>query len=114
MKFKGISIAVCRLDFSYIVEENISNIFRLLHLYKMKVNLIQNSAISFSVCLDNRFGGLESLLSDLEKQFKVNCYRGVDLYTIRHFTEEAVDQTRKNKEVVLEQRNGETVQLVTR
>ena len=95
-------------------EDHLSNLFDLLHQYRLKTDLIQNSAISFSVCLDNRFGGLESLLSDLEKQFKVNCYRGVDLYTIRHFTEDAVDQTRENKEVVLEQRNGETVQLVTR
>lgn len=114
VKKNQVLLQLSTLDFSFMAEDHLSNLFDLLHQYRLKTDLIQNSAISFSVCLDNRFGGLESLLSDLEKQFKVNCYRGVDLYTIRHFTEDAVDQTRENKEVVLEQRNGETVQLVTR
>ncbi len=114
VKKKQVLLQLSTLDFSFMAEHHLSNLFDLLHQYRLKTDLIQNSAISFSVCLDNRFGGLEALLKDLEQQFKVNCYRDVDLYTIRHFTEEAVEKTRKDKEVVLEQRNGETVQLVTR
>ena len=45
------------------MEENISEIFSLLHLYKMKVDVIQNSAISFSVCIDNLYNNLEKLLA---------------------------------------------------
>lgn len=114
VKKKQVLLQLSTLDFSFMAEHHLSNLFDLLHQYRLKTDLIQNSAISFSVCLDNRFGGLEALLKDLEQQFKVHCYRDVDLYTIRHFTEEAVEKTRKDKEVVLEQRNGETVQLVTR
>ena len=114
VKKKQVLLQLSTLDFSFMAEHHLSNLFDLLHQYRLKTDLIQNSAISFSVCLDNRFGGLEALLKDLEQQFKVNCYRDVDLYTIRHFTEEAVEKTRKDKDVVLEQRNGETVQLVTR
>ena len=114
VKKKQVLLQLSTLDFSFMAEHHLSNLFDLLHQYRLKTDLIQNSAISFSVCLDNRFGGLEALLKDLEQQFKVHCYRDVDLYTIRHFTEEAVEKTRKDKDVVLEQRNGETVQLVTR
>ena len=50
------------LDFSYIVEDNISHIFSLLHEYKMKVSMIQNSAISFSVCIENNYDNLDRLV----------------------------------------------------
>src|SRR5690606_38271427 len=59
------------LDFSFIVEENISEIFKLFHNNRMKVDLIQNSAISFSVCVDNKFNQLDGLLNMLKSKFKV-------------------------------------------
>ncbi len=102
------------LDFSFIVEDSIGDLFKLLHDHKMKVDLIQNSAISFSVCIDNRFGGLEVLLNRLKGKFKVDCYEGVSLYTIRHFNTAAINSLQNGKEVLLEQRGRETVQLVVR
>ena len=114
VKKEQVLLQLSTKDFSFMAEDHLSNLFDLLHQHRLKTDLIQNSAISFSVCLDNRFNGLKSLLEDLEKQFKVNCYKGVDLFTIRHFNENAVDQIKKGKEIILEQRNGETVQLVTR
>jgi aspartate kinase len=80
----------------------------------MKVDLIQNSAISFSVCVDNRFGQLESLLSKLRGRFKVVHHEGVSLYTIRHFNTEAIASLQNGRKVLLEQRSGETVQLVVK
>ncbi len=56
------------LDFSFIVEDSISELFKLFHQYKIKVDLIQNSAISFSVCVDNKFGGLEDLIESVKEQ----------------------------------------------
>ena len=102
------------LDFSFIVEDSISELFKLLHEHKMKVDLIQNSAISFSVCVDNRFGRLEELLARLKGRFKVVHHEGVSLYTIRHFTDQAIDSLQNGRQVLLEQRGTETVQLVVK
>ena len=113
VKKNQILISLSSLDFSYIVEENISDIFNLLHLYKMKVDVIQNSAISFSVCLENSYNNLEKLLQHLKAKFNVTCYENVSLYTIRHFNEEAITHLEKDKKVLLKQLMQETVQLVT-
>lgn len=102
------------LDFSFIVEENISELFKLLHDHKMKVDLIQNSAISFSVCVDNKFGRLPDLLRHLKGKYKVGHREGVSLYTIRHFNSSAIESLKKGREVLLEQRSKETVQLVVK
>lgn len=100
------------LDFSFIVEESISELFKLFHEYKMKVDLIQNSAISFSVCVDNKFGRLQELLNLLKSRFKVNYHEGVSLYTVRHFDSKAIASLVNGHEVLLEQRGVETIQLV--
>jgi len=112
LKKNLILISLSSLDFSYIVEENISDIFNLLHHYKMKVDVIQNSAISFSVCVDNVYGKLESLLQHLKAKFKVTHYDNVSLYTIRHYNEAAIRQIEKDKKVLLKQLTPETVQIV--
>jgi aspartate kinase len=102
------------LDFSFIVEDSISELFKLFHEYRMKVDLIQNSAISFSVCVDNKFGRLQDLLDQLKSRFKVVYHEDVSLYTIRHFDIESITSLQKGKEILLEQRGKETVQLVVK
>ena len=114
VKRDQVLIKLSSLDFSFIVEENISEIFKLLHDNSMKVDLIQNSAISFSVCVDNKFNNLESILNILKSKFKVTHYENVSLYTIRHFNEEAIEFLQNGKEVLLEQRTKETLQLVVK
>jgi len=100
------------LDFSFIVEDNISDIFQILHENKMKVDLIQNSAISFSVCVYDKYSRLKELLSILKATFKVECTENVSLFTIRHFNENSSDEILKNNKLLLEQRTNETLQLV--
>lgn len=102
------------LDFSFIVEENISEIFQILHENKMKVDLIQNSAISFSVCIYDKFNRLKELLSILKATFKVQCVENVKLFTIRHFNETSSNEILKNNELLLEQRTDEILHLVVR
>lgn len=114
VKKNQILISLSSLDFSYIMEENISEIFSLLHLYKMKVDVIQNSAISFSVCVDNLFNNLEKLLQHLKAKFKVTCNENVSLYTIRHYNDVAIKELEKNKSVLLKQLTQGTVQIVTK
>lgn len=114
VKKNQVLISLSSLDFSYIVEENISEIFNLLHLYKMKVDVIQNSAISFSVCVDNIYNNLEKLLHHLKAKFKVACEEKVSLYTVRHYNHEAIKQIEAGKRVLLKQLTPETFQVVTK
>ena len=61
-------------------------LFKLLHTYQLRVNLIQNSAISFSVCVDNSFNHFDQFYDQIKLVFKASFIKGVDLYTVRHFT----------------------------
>jgi aspartate kinase len=114
VKKNQVLMKLSSLDFSFIVEDSISELFKLLHDHKMKVDLIQNSAISFSVCVDNKFGKLQELLDILKSRFKVVYHEGVSLYTIRHFDAESIASLQNGKEILLEQRGKETVQLVVK
>ncbi|MFT5243985.1 MAG: aspartate kinase [Glaciecola sp.] len=113
VKKNQVLISLSSLDFSYIVEENISEIFKLLHLYKMKVDVIQNSAISFSVCFENTYDNLDRLLQHLKAKFKVTINENVSLYTVRHYNEQAIASVEKDKELLLKQLTHETIQIVT-
>ena len=107
-------LSLSALDFSFFVEENISEIFALFHKYQIKVDLIQNSAISFSVCVDNKFNNVDKLITHLKAKFKVKYHKNVSLYTVRHFTKEAIDLLEKDKTILLKQLTRQTVQLVTK
>ena len=102
------------LDFSFIIEDNISYIFKLLHLHQMRVELIQNSAISFSVCISNKYNRLDELVSKLKSRFRVRINKNVSLYTVRHFDQKSIEKITKNqKNILLEQRTQDTVQFIT-
>lgn len=105
-------ISLSSLDFSFMMEDNIGDVFKWLHEYKMKVELIQNSAISFSVCVSDKFGNLNALLEKLREKFSVKWNENVTLYTIRHFDPTEIKTLRENKQVLLKQETQETVQLV--
>lgn len=114
VKQNQVLLSLSTLDFSFIVEDNISEIFNLLSKYKMKVDVIQNSAISFSVCFDNNYNNLEPLLLHLKAKFKVTCNDNVSLYTIRHYNQKAIADLEVGKTVLLKQMFQETLQIVTK
>jgi aspartate kinase len=114
LKKNQLLLSLSSIDFSFIMEENISEIFALLHEYKMKVSLIQNSAISFSVCIDDKFGNFNALKSILSKKFKISYNENVSLFTIRHFDLKAAQIVEKNKVVLLKQVSRETMQIITK
>jgi len=105
-------ISLSSLDFSFMMEDNIGDVFKWLHKHKMKVEMIQNSAISFSVCVNDKFNNLEDLLAKLREKFSVKWNENVTLYTIRHFNPTEVKALAENKNVLLKQESKETVQLV--
>ena len=114
VKKNQLLLSLSSIDFSFIVEENISEIFQLLHQFKMKVHLIQNSAISFSVCVDDKFGNFQQLRATLSRKFKVTYNEDVSLYTIRHFTDESARQLSAGKQILLRQISRETMQIVAK
>jgi aspartate kinase len=114
VKRNQLLISLSSIDFSFIMEENISEIFRLFHDHKIKVNLIQNSAISFSVCVEDKFGEFNALNAVLSKKFKVDFEENVTLYTIRHFDDAAAKTVENDKTVLLKQISRETMQIVTK
>lgn len=105
-------ISLSSLDFSFMMEDNIGDVFKWFHKHKMKVEMIQNSAISFSVCVHDKFNNLEPLLAKLREKFSVKWNENVTLYTIRHFNPTEVKALAENKNVLLKQESKETVQLV--
>lgn len=113
VKKNQILISISSLDFSFIMEENISEIFLLLHKFRIKVSLIQNSAISFSICVEDKFEKFEEFKSLLVKKYKVVYNTDVSLYTIRHFNKEAEETVIENKKILLKQYSRETLQIVT-
>ena len=114
VKKEQLLLSLSSIDFSFIMEENISEIFALLHQYKIKTSLIQNSAISFSVCLEDKFGNFNDVKTILSKKFKIAYNENVSLYTIRHFDEKAAQIVEKDKTVLVKQISRDTMQIVTK
>ena len=112
VKKNQILVSIAALDFSFMVENNISFIFQKLHDYQLRVNLIQNSALSFSVCIDDKFGNFDAFYNELKKQFKIDVQKKVDLYTVRHFDESAIKMIETKGTFLLTQVNKETSQIV--
>jgi len=111
-KINQVLISIQPKDFSFIAEDNLSDIFDLFSKHGVKINLMQLSAISFSVCCDHDIIKIEALVNDLQTQFKVLYNSGLELMTVRYYTQETIDTLTLNKVILLEQRSRYTVQMV--
>ena len=107
-----ILLKLSSLDFSFMVEDNISDIFKELHKFKMKVDVIQNSAISFSVCFFDKYNKIKELIKNLEGKYKIEMHKNVSLFTIRHFDEKSIKKITNKRKLLLEQRTEKTVRLI--
>ena len=112
VKKNQILVSISAKDFSFMVEKNLSYIFDLLHQYKIKVNLIQNSAISFSVCIEDNYSNFTSFYNELKPSFKIWYNENVTMFTIRHFDSKSIKEIEKKGIVLLKQISRETVQLI--
>ena len=112
VKENQVLISISDESLSFIVETHMSKIFALLSKHSVAVNMMQNSAISFSICVDNDRHKTPNLINDLQKDFKV-CYdEDLNLYTIRHYTADSLAELLNEKTIILEQRTRNTVQIV--
>lgn len=112
VKKNQVLLELATQDFSFMAEHHLSSVFELFSKYRLKVDLIQNSAISFRVCLDNRFDQFDALSQELAAQYAMKFQKGVSLYTIRHFDDKAYEALPEGSKIILEQRTGETLQIV--
>lgn len=113
LKQNQILVSISALDFSFMVEHNISDIFKQLHEHKLKVNLIQNSALSFSVCLEDKYNTFQRFFENLKHLYKISYNTNVTLYTIRHFDKESINRIENGRKVYLKQSSRETIQIIT-
>jgi aspartate kinase len=111
-KVDQVLISIFPKDFSFIIEENLSHIFNILHKNKVKVNTMLNSAISFSVSVDNDETKIKQLIEDLSETFKVKYNKGLELVTIRYYNQQTIDRVIVNKDVLLEVKSRHTCQIV--
>ncbi len=107
-------ISVSPRDFSFIVEENLSVIFGLLAKERIHMNLMQHSALSFSICADFNSQHIDQVMHALSGDFEVRYNEPVELLTIRHYTEDLIEQLIRNREVLVEQRSRNTARFVLR
>lgn len=106
-----VTLTTC--DFSFITEDKISAIFNLLHSLKIKVNMMQNSAITLSLCLEDKYGKLDDFLESLTKAYQIEIEKNVSLYTIRHFDEKSSYTFYKGNEL-LRQIIKHTLQIIVK
>jgi len=113
VKKEQVLISISPKDFSFIAEDNLSTIFSAFAFFGVKINLMQNSAISFSLCVDNK-SNINELIEDLQTEFYVKYNSNVELFTIRYYDKNSIEKITKDKTVILEQKNRTTVQYVVK
>lgn len=112
VKKKQVLLSFTPRDFSFLVEKNLSDIFNRLARVNAKINLMQNSALSFSVLLDEEKSDLSRLLEVFENSYSVRFNENLELVTIRHYDDKTIDLVCGDREVLLEQRTRETARFV--
>jgi aspartate kinase len=113
-KINQVLISIFPRDFSFIIEENLSDIFSLFHKHKLKVNTMLNSAISFSVSVDHDELKMANLLEDLTASYTVKYNTGLELVTIRYYNQGTIDRVIVDKDILLEVKSRHTCQIVMR
>ena len=114
VKENQILISIADKNLSFIVEEHLSSIFSLFSNFGARVNMMQNSAVSFSFCIDNDSHKIPELLDALKKNFKVYFNENLIMYTIRHYNEDSISKLLINKELLLEQKSRHTIHFVVK
>lgn len=113
-KKNQVLLSITPKDFSFIVEENLSTIFKHLAEAKGHINIMQTSAVSFTVCLDIDRKRLAHLVQLLKQEYSIKYNDDLSLATIRYYDQTTIDRVTKNHEVLMEQKTRNTVRIVMR
>lgn len=109
-----ILISILPRDFSFVMGDNLSRIFHIFMLHGIKVNLVEASAVSIDVCLDDERTRVDALINDLRSDFSAVYNENVELLSVRHYTAESIGRITAGREILLEQRTRSTVRFVVR
>ncbi|MEM0994236.1 MAG: aspartate kinase [Bacteroidota bacterium] len=101
-------------DFSFVAEHHMSVLFSKIARFRLQLNMMQNTAISFAICVNNAKGRIHQFVQDIEKDFNVIIDEGLELYTIRHYNKATTESLLGNRMVVLEERTPNTLQMVVK
>jgi aspartate kinase len=101
-------------DFSFVMGDNLSMIFHSFMIHGIKVNLVQASAVSINVCVDDEKPKVEALIKDMKSEFSAVYNDNTELLSIRHYTPGAIERITSGREILLEQRTRSTVRFVVR
>ena len=113
-KENQIMISLLPKDFSFAMGENLSRIFYLFIKHGIKVNIVEASAVSIDVCVDDDRMKVEPLLEELRPEFTAVYNDNVEMLSIRHYTSEAVEKITSGREILMEQRTRSSVRFVAR
>jgi len=114
VKDKQLLLSIGSKNLSFIAEENLTGIFKAFSKHKIHINLMQNSAVSFSVCFNEDEDKLKALMTDLKGDYFLKYNTGLQLITIRHYTDKVVSELTHDKKIFLEQKSRATIQLLVR
>jgi len=107
-------LSISPKDFSFIAEDNLHHIFGVFSKLHIKINLMQNSAISFSVCFDKDRNKLTILMDALKDIYQLKYNENLELITIRHYNQQTIDKVVCGRQILLEQRSRVTIQLIVK
>jgi len=107
-------VSISTKDFAFVAEDNLSSIYNTFHEHGVAINCMQNSAISFSICIDEEQPKVDDLIKGLQINYKVFFNKNVQLITIRHYSEEIIAELLKNKTILLEQKTRNTARFVVK
>ena len=107
-------ITVSSRDFSFIMEQDLGDIFYILSKFRVRINVMQNTALSFSMSVDWDDRRIPELIKALEKDYDVRYNTSLELVTIRHYDQETIGRVTMNKEILLEEKSRHTCQMVMR
>ena len=111
-KLDQVLISLTPRDFSFIIEENLEKIFGYLNRENIRINLMQNSAVSFSFCVDASKIDLDKLVHFFQENYLVKYNKNLELVTIRHYDDPTIDRVTMGKKVILEQKSRHTARLI--
>lgn len=113
-KENQILITILPRDFSFVMDENLSRIFQVFMQHGIKVNLVEASAVSIDVCVDDERRRIDALIEDMNTEFALVYNENVEMLTVRHYIQAAVNKITEGREILLEQRMRSTVRFVVR
>lgn len=113
LKKNQVLISISPKDFSFISDDHLSVIFSIFARHRLKVNVSENSALSFTVCTDNDPLRVSQVLESLKQNYQVKYNENLELLTIRHYNNEILDELQRNRRIFMEQRNRSTIRMVT-